>query len=613
MIIIDWKQRRTRMRQLQNSVSYKSPLQGTGKRCSGMLQTRRRTDTQRRGAVMLAIGLSLLGGTELACARDVTFERLSATDAEPENWLMVHKDYAATRFSSLKQIDRSNAKDLKLVFATGLGGGEAAGIFPNSAMEASALVEDGFVYLSDGWSNVYKIDVRAGDSGSIVWKTDPGIDKTAVALPASRGVALYGDMVIELTVDGRVVSLKKDNGRVLFDENVKTNSLEAFTAAPLVVKNKLIIAASGGDSGARGWLAAFDLDTKKIVWRWYPVPSPGQPGSETWKDGHDAWKTGGGGIWATGAYDVRSNRLFWGTGNPNKANDSAGRAGDNLFTESSVALGADDGGLLWYFQYTPNDPFDFDEVGAQMLLDVPIDGKPRSVLSHFGRNGFYYTLDEQDGRFLKGGAYVSKLTWSRGLDPQTGNPLEYQRGRLVQKYATQPQRDRGPIDVCPEQRGGVNYWPPAYSPITRLTYAGTWEGCHTITVVPDKHMGGSITDYDHVSGSLVSVDPTTARVISRRLSESPNTAGATATAGRLVITAFRDGVFEVLDDESLQPLYSMNVGTYIGAPPTVYAVNGKEYIAILTGGGLSPRLIGPNANKTSYTIESVPMLMVFSL
>lgn len=560
-----------------------------------------------------AIGLTLLGIAEFSFARDVTAERLAATDAEPENWLMVHKDYAATRFSGLDEINRGNAKDLKLAFATGLGGGEAAGIFPNGAMEASALVEDGFMYLSDGWSNVYKIDVRAGDRGSIIWKTDPGIDKAAVPLPASRGVALYANMVIELTVDGRVVGLKKDNGRVLFDENVKTDPHEAFTAAPLVVKNKLIIAASGGDFGARGWLAAFDLDTKKIAWRWYPVPAPGQPGSETWKDGRDAWKTGGGGIWATGAYDAQSNRLIWGTGNPNKANDSAGRPGDNLFTESTVALGADDGRLIWYFQYTPNDPFDFDEVGAQMLLNLSIDGKPRPVLSHFGRNGFYYTLDEQSGRFLKGGPYVGKVTWSRGLDTRTGKPLEYQRGLPVQVYAAQPQRDRGPIDVCPEQRGGVNYWPPAYSAITKLVYAGTWEGCHTITVTPDKHMGGFITNHEHVSGSLVAVDPATARVMSRRSSESPNCAGATATAGRLVITAFRDGIFEVLDDESLQPLYSMHVGTYVGAPPTVYAVNGKEYIAILTGGGLSPRLIGPNANKESYSIESVPMLLVFSL
>jgi alcohol dehydrogenase (cytochrome c) len=566
-----------------------------------------------RVSVAITLGLSLIGLVMQSSAREVTFERLVASEAEPENWLMVHKDYAATRFSSLDQINRTNAKNLKLVFATGLGGGEAAGQFPNGAMEASPLVEDGYMFLSDGWSDVYKIDVRSGDHGSIVWKTDPGIDRAAVLLPASRGVALYGDSVIALTVDGRVVGFKKDNGRIVFDVSVKTDSHEAFTAAPLVVKNKVIIAASGGDFGARGWVAAFDLDTQKIAWRWYPVPEPGQPGSDTWKDGNGAWKTGGGAIWATGAYQVRSNRLIWGTGNPNKANDSVARAGDNLFTDSTVALDADSGRLVWHFQYTPNDPFDFDEVGSQMLLDLNVDGMPRSILSHFGRNGFYYTLDAQDGRFLKGAAYATHLNWSRGLDARTGKPLEYRRNRLVQVYAVQPTRNQAPVDVCPEQRGGVNYWPPAYSTITKLVYAGTWEGCHTITVVPEKMMGGSFTDHDRVAGSLVAVDPATARVISRRSSDSPNSAGASATAGRIVITAFRDGTIEVLDDESLQPLYSIQVGTYIGAPPIVYAVNGKEYIAILTGGSMAPRLFGPFANKESYSIESVPMLLVFSL
>ena len=565
-------------------------------------------------ALRLAATMATVCLTFPVGAREVSSERLLAADREPENWLMVHKDYAATRFSTLAQINASNAKDLKLAFMTGLGGGERAGFYPNSAMEASPLVEDGSLYVSDGWSNVYKVDVHSGDRGDIVWRADPGVNKATAQLPANRGVALYANEVIVVTNDGRVVGLAKDDGRTVFDQSVRLDQREVFTAAPLVVHDKLIIGASGGDLGARGWVGAFDLTTRKMLWRWFPVPRPGEEGSRTWADGDDqAWKTGGGAIWGTGAYDPQNNWLIWGTGNPNKANDSAARPGDNLFTDSTVALDADTGKLIWYFQYTPNDPFDFDEVGSQMLVTATIDGKPRKVLSHFGRNGFHYTLDAQSGKFLKGAAYITKLNWTRGLDPRTGKPLEYKAGQPVQIYAVQPQRDQGAVEVCPEQHGGANYWPPAYSAITHLVYAGTWEGCHTVTVKPDEIMGGAINNRERVTGSLVALDPADAEVQARRQSDSPNCAGAVATAGRIVVTAFRDGMFEVLDDQALKPLYKMNVGTYLGAPPIVYAVNGKEYIAIVTGGGLSPRLIGPRANKESYTIESVPMLLVFSL
>ena len=546
-------------------------------------------------------------------ARDVTFQRLKAVDAEPQNWLMVHRTYAATRYSPLDLINRDNARNLRLAFTLALGGAQASENFPNSAMEASPLIEDGFLYATDGWSNVYKIDVTSGTQGKIVWKTDPGIDKTEVPLPVNRGVALYRDMVVELTGDGRIVGMAKRTGRVLFDVSIRTSPLEAFTLAPLVVKDKLIVGASGGDFGARCWIAAFDLKTRKIAWRWYVVPKPGEPGSETWKDDTENWKKGGGAIWTTGAYDPATNLLFWGTGNPNKANDSAGRKGDNLYTDSTVALDADTGKLKWHFQYTPNDPFDFDEVGSQMLVETVIDGKPTKVLSHFGRNGFYYNLDQKTGRFLSGSAYTEQLNWSRGLDPKTGKPLEYDPSKDIQTYAVQPQRDQGAVHVCPEQRGGVNYWPPAYSPLTKLTYAGTWEGCHELTVQPEKFMGGTITDKARVTGSVTAVNPSTAQVALRRLSSYPNTAGAVTTGGHLVVTAFQDGTIEVLDDETLKPLYSFNVGTFIGAPPVVYAVGGKQYIAIITGGGLAPSLIGPYANKESFVLESVPTLLVFSL
>jgi alcohol dehydrogenase (cytochrome c) len=546
-------------------------------------------------------------------AADVTSDRLVNAEKEPHNWLMVHGNYAAQRYSPLAQINRENAANLHLVFMTGLGGTEAHKYSATGAMEASPLAEDGFLYVTDGWGCAYKIDVRSGTQGKIVWKVDPGIDKKQVDLPINRGVALYHDMVLMLTPDGRVVAMDKENGRVLLDENVRLRVSEAFTGAPLIVKDKLIIGASGGDQGARGWLAAFDLITRKIAWRWFSVPAPSEPGGETWKDGREAWKTGGGGIWGTGAYDPATNLLYWGVGNPNKANDAEGRKGDNLYTESTVALNADTGKLVWYFQYTPNDPYDYDEVGSQTLIDATVDGKPRKVLSHFGRNGFYYKLDARTGRFLGGSQYVLQLNWSKGLNPKTGKPLEYDPRKAMQIYAVEPRRNEGPVHVCPEQRGGTNYWPPAYSPLAKLTYTGTWEGCHEVMVNADKMMGGSIADRDRVTGSLTAVSPETAMVTARHTTDYPNNAGAVATAGRIVVTAFEDGSIRVLDDESLEILYTFNVGTFLGAPPIAYETGGKEYVAIITGGGLSPSLMGPYANKESYRTQSVPTLVVFGL
>src|ERR1700733_12908964 len=197
---------------------------------------------------------ALVISTSVVQARDTTFERLKAAEAEPQNWLMVHGTYDAIRYSPLEQINRSNADRLRVAFVVGLGGSEGGTEYPNAAMEATHLAEDGYLYLSDGWSNVYKMAGGSGNRGEIVWKTDPGIDKVAVLVPASRGVALYEHMVLELTADGRVVGMAKSNGRVLFDVSIRTNRAECFSAAPLVVKNKLIVGASCGDYGARGWL-----------------------------------------------------------------------------------------------------------------------------------------------------------------------------------------------------------------------------------------------------------------------------------------------------------------------------------------------------------------------
>ena len=555
-----------------------------------------------------------------AKAADVTPDRLLKPDSEPQNWLMVNKNYSAQRFSTLDQINRSNAANLKVAFTVALGGSEPGGDKAHGSMQGSPLVEDGFAYITDGWSNVYKVDVRAGNRGRIVWKADPGVDKSTVWLAANRGAALYKDMVISLTTDGRVLMINKETGRILVDQNVKVLKTDGFTLAPLVVKDKVIIGATGGDIGGRGWIGAFDLETKQMAWRWNAIPGPGEPGHETWKDDHEAWKTGGGAIWATGAYDPDTNRLYWGTGQPVPMFDAEFRPGDNLYTDSSVALDADTGKLQWYYQYTPNDQFDYDEVGAHVLYDAVIDGQNRKVLGHFGRNGFYYNLDRANGSFVNGGQYVKQLTWTKGLDPKTGKPLEYDPTKALQVYnpAAHHQRGGPAATVCPDLQGGVNFWPPAYSPITKLSYGASIEGCADIQADEKRMNGpfwnGGVPNHPRaMTGSLTAVDTSSGTVKAQHLEDAPNYAGVMATAGRLVFSGWLNGNFIAYDDTTLQPLYTFNVGTFISAPPVTYSVNGKQYVAVLVGGGRPYNIGLLKSNTDLATTELTSILYVFSL
>ena len=207
-------------------------------------------------------------------AAEVTFERLKNVEREPGNWLTNHQTYDARRFSTLAQINRSNVKDLRVAFTVQLGGGEPGGDKAHAREQSTPLAEDGFLYMTDGWSDVYKIDVRDGKKGRIVWKMDPGVDKSTVWLPSNRGVALYGNQVISVTTDGRVISTDKDTGKVLWDNNYRVSDTDSFTGAPLLVKDMIIVPGSGGDIGGRCWLMAIDAKTHKLLWRTYSVPPP---------------------------------------------------------------------------------------------------------------------------------------------------------------------------------------------------------------------------------------------------------------------------------------------------------------------------------------------------
>src|SRR5262247_455593 len=418
----------------------------------------------RRSATMLALATGTAMLALPALAADVTPERLLNADKEPHNWLMNHRTYDGQRFSPLDRINKTNVKGLKLAYAVPLGGGAG-----DEHTVATPLVEDGFLYTTDSWGVLYKIDVRSGDVGRIVWRMDPKQEKQQ----RNRGAALWGNFVIT-TADGppRIIATNKETGKVEWESPFADTPDAPLTSAPLAIKDKIILGAAGGDQGNRDWMAGLDAATGKRLWQKFTIPAPGEPGSETWKDKNNAWRTGGGAIWVTGTYDPATHQTIWGTGNPVPMYDPTYRPGDNLYTNSAISFDPDTGKMNWYFQYTPGDLWDFDEVGTHILIDQNVAGQARKLITHSARNGFLYTMERTNGAMVAAKAYMDNINWTKGIDQKTGKPLDYDPNKDIQTYSTLAnQNPREPTKkVCPSIAGGNNYWPSSYSPQTKLTY-----------------------------------------------------------------------------------------------------------------------------------------------
>jgi alcohol dehydrogenase (cytochrome c) len=565
----------------------------------------------------VALACALLGSTAAAPAADVTYERLA--NPEPQNWLTHHRDFSAQRHSPLEVINKANVKSLKLVFALPLGGRSAG-----ESLEATPLVDDGFMYMVDSWGVVYKIDVRSGTSGKIIWKMDPKQENQ----DRNRGVALWNNLVISITgYQGRVIATDKETGQVVWDKNLTDQADLELTAAPLALKDVVLVGGSGGDRGVRNWVAALDPKTGNTVWKTYSIPAPGEPGSETWKDKVNAWQTGGGAFYGTGAYDPANNLTYWGSGNPVPAYDSSFRPGDNLYTSSAIAFNAANGKITWWHQYTPNDDRDYDETGAHVLVDTRINGEDRKILLHAGRNGFTYSFDRLNGQFLKATQHVKELTWTKGIDAKTGKPVDYDPSRDVQLY----NEGAGSIangstrQICPSITGGTNFWPVSYSRKTGNLYIPAYEGCGKVTVDTSAHIkgkfnGGSPGADGTITSSITMLDPVSGAIKKRVEFPYPNASGMLTTAGGLVFTGMLDGTFLALDDLTLDELWRFNVGTGFNAAPMTYAVNGKQYIAIASGvccvrpsGQISNALAGIKRTPELRDQSNATVLYVFGM
>ncbi|HYJ20028.1 MAG TPA: PQQ-binding-like beta-propeller repeat protein, partial [Burkholderiales bacterium] len=309
---------------------------------------------KRRVAAVSAI-LVATGFATAVSAADVTTERLINSEKEPQNWLNHHGNLEAHRFSGLKQINKSNVKNLRVAFTWAMGGTQGGGkevvVFPFAGLEGTPVAEDGFLYITTGWGVVTKLDTKGGRPKQ-VWQFDPAPDRdyaTTVACCGinNRGAVLAGNMVISIVIDGRVVALNKETGAKVWEAQVADPGIgETITGAPLIVKDMVVTGMAGAEFGVRGWLEAMDLQTGKRRWRTHTIPGPGEPGHETWKDDYGAWKTGGGSTWVTGSYDPETNLIVWGTANPGPDWDAAYRPGDNLWTDSTIALNADTGKIV---------------------------------------------------------------------------------------------------------------------------------------------------------------------------------------------------------------------------------------------------------------------------
>jgi alcohol dehydrogenase (cytochrome c) len=509
---------------------------------------------------------------------NVTPERLRDASKEPQNWLTYSGGYASQRHSQLTTIRPANARDLELKW-----------VYQTRSLErhqVTPLVVNGVMYTIQSPNDVIALNAETGKQiWAYSYTPDPAARNCCGKL--SRGVAISGNTIFLAAFDSRMIAIDARTGKELWKTEPAGNPKDgyAFTVAPLVVKDKVIAGTAGGEFGVRGFIAAWDINTGKEVWRFNTVPGPGDPGHESWSG--DSWMHGGAPIWVTGSYDPESNLTYWGTGNPGPDWDGAGRVGDNLYSCSVIAIDPDTGQLKWHYQFSPHNEFDWDSTQIPVLADMDWQGKPRKVMLWANRNGMAYVLDRTSGQFLKGFPFV-KVNWADGFD---------EKGRPNPVPGIAPTKE-GTL-VYPGNQGGTNWYSPSYSPRTGLFYVPAWENTSTTYIKgdtpPEFKPGAGFTGLfprpglatDDVHSSIQAIDPKTGtkRWIYRINAPSVE-AGVLTTASDMLFSGARDGSFYALDARTGKLLWQTNLGPSVAAGPMTYAVNGKQYVSIMAGNSM---------------------------
>jgi alcohol dehydrogenase (cytochrome c) len=525
----------------------------------------------------------------LAANAQVTFERLLNASAEPQNWLTYSGGYGGQRHSLLKQIRPNNVGELALKW-----------VFQAQSLEnfeTTPLVVDGVMYLTEAPSTAVALDAS---TGRVFWRYqyNPVPASRPCCGRVNRGLAILGDKAFMATIDAKLIALDLATGQPVWETALgDAGSGYAMTLAPLVVKDKVIVGVAGGEYGIRGFIAAFDAQSGREVWRFYTIPAPGEPGHETWGGG-DAWQHGGASVWLTGSYDAALDLTYWGIGNPGPDWNPKQRPGDNLYSDSVVALDPDTGELKWHFQFTPNDDYDYDAVQIPVLADIPTTDVNSGKLMLWGnRNGFFYVLDRTTGEFVRGAPFV-KVNWASGLD-ERGRPIETRQPPEAVTY--------------PGVQGGTNWYSPSYSPSTQLFYVSAWENYGSVFRSEDVEYKAGVTFVGGWPGSpiagvanlpglkrgpinswtdalgngaVVAIDPKTGKQRWRFATTDVSSSGILTTAADLLFTGSREGYFYALDARTGAQLWRASLGGQGANGPMSYAVNGAQYVAVASGNSL---------------------------
>ncbi len=549
--------------------------------------------------VLFGCSVWILSGQQRRIIDDAA---LRGTPNQGQEWLTYGRDYAETRFSPLKQIDTANVQRLGLTM-----------VWPTralGAMEATPLVRDGTLYGSLSYGYVFALDLR---TGKLLWEWDPEvpveIQQRACCGVVNRGVALYRDRVYVGVLDGRLTSLDAKTGKVIWQtQTTPPGEWYTITMAPRVIKGKVMIGNGGAEYAVRGYVSAYDAETGKLAWRFYTVPGdPSKPfenpelaaAAKTWTG--EWWKMGGGGtVWDSIAYDPDADLMYLGTGNggPWNRDFRSPGGGDNLYLSSILALRPDTGKLVWYYQTTPGDTWDYTAVQQITLADIRINGATQRVLMQAPKNGFFYVLDRTNGKLISAEPYAN-VTWAKGIDLKSGRPIENNGARYPGGQIT-------PISPGP---GGVHNWHPmSWNPETGLMYIpggnsttnyvatpnytfqkGVWNtgvtfGAPTEPALPSV----GIPAVDGQPGFLVAWDPIARKERWRVTYSGTFHGGTVTTAGNLVFHGTNDGRFIAYSADAGTKLWEMSLGVRNMASPITYELDGKQYVAVLGGRNANP-------------------------
>ena len=531
-------------------------------------------------------------------------------------WGVYGGDTANTRYSTLNQVNTSNVGRLKVAWALQLGS--------LRSQESTPILVGDLLYVtsSHGPKNVFAVDARTGE---VKWRYSPevpaGIEQYACCDVNNRGVAHANGKIFVGRLDGHLVALDAKTGKELWKTQVIDHTGgSVITSPPTVVKNLVITGFGGGEFGVRGYISALDQNTGKEVWRLYTVPGPGEAGNDTWKG--DSWKFGGGVAWHIGSYDPALNLLYYGTSNPApwgasvRGNDSSNVGQySNLYTASTLAINPDTGKIVWHYQTTPHDAWDYDGVNELVLADIEIGGQKTPVALKADRNGFFYVLDRRNGKLLSAEKFVD-LNWAKSVDMATGRPVENADKR--------PRLGFRAKDICPNLIGGKNWMPMSYSFQTGLVYMPTMNLCMDLEGAQPQYKRGAFylgVEFElgkggpggHL-GEVMAWDPVKQQKVWGNKDELLFIGGMLSTAGGLVFHGDIRGQFKALDAKTGRPLWQFQTGSGISAGPMTYELGGKQYVAVVSGRTFAiPAFFGPIGEKMVAASPEGGTLFVFEL